>query len=392
MTRPVSDVASFDLELAFNTPAFLGNATQEAQWRSPPFKALLRQWWRVVRAPAVGYDHRELLEEERRLFGAAGEEGGQAGRSRVQLRLSTWAAGMGERLPRADEVRHPEVQHRNRSAPSHGDSGQMVSAHLYLGYGPVTTRDNRSFIAPGATAQLRVRSPRAHVDEIARAVQLAAWFGSLGSRSRNGWGSLQVSGAGVKGYAGLTENALAEAGVLRPLTEALGDRVASEWPHAIGRGNDGRPAVWRVVAARVPAPNGQTSYEGFEQWRDVMTRLARIRIGLRTQFRFDNHRPPPHAQVEDRHVLAYPVTNHRLAMPGSDSVRLANQLCFKVLKHKNRYFGLIYHLPCAMPSAFFGGRMQPPPLERQIDVWRRVHAYLNGIGIDSDEMKVQRIR
>jgi CRISPR-associated protein Cmr1 len=36
--------------LTFLTPAFLGNAEQSAQWRTPPIKALLRQWWRVVYA------------------------------------------------------------------------------------------------------------------------------------------------------------------------------------------------------------------------------------------------------------------------------------------------------------------------------------------------------
>ncbi len=32
-------------QLRFQTPAFLGNAQQQAQWRTPPIKALLRQWW-----------------------------------------------------------------------------------------------------------------------------------------------------------------------------------------------------------------------------------------------------------------------------------------------------------------------------------------------------------
>lgn len=35
-------------QLSFTTPAFLGNAGQDAQWHTPPFKALLRQWWRVA--------------------------------------------------------------------------------------------------------------------------------------------------------------------------------------------------------------------------------------------------------------------------------------------------------------------------------------------------------
>ncbi len=60
-------------QVGFNTPAFLGNAEQQAQWRTPPFKALLRQWWRVVKAPEVGYDHRRLAGlENRRCLAAQG--------------------------------------------------------------------------------------------------------------------------------------------------------------------------------------------------------------------------------------------------------------------------------------------------------------------------------
>ena len=37
-----------EYQVRFLTPAFLGNAEQGGQWRTPPFKALLRHWWRVV--------------------------------------------------------------------------------------------------------------------------------------------------------------------------------------------------------------------------------------------------------------------------------------------------------------------------------------------------------
>ncbi len=37
-------------QVSFNTPAFLGNAEQQDQWRTPTFKAMQRQWWRMVKA------------------------------------------------------------------------------------------------------------------------------------------------------------------------------------------------------------------------------------------------------------------------------------------------------------------------------------------------------
>ena len=35
------------LHIQFHTPAFLGDANQSGRWRTPPFKAQLRQWWPV---------------------------------------------------------------------------------------------------------------------------------------------------------------------------------------------------------------------------------------------------------------------------------------------------------------------------------------------------------
>lgn len=56
--------------LSFTTPAFLGNAEQSAQWRAPPFKAQLRQWWRVVHAAEKGLrsDVHAMRKDEARLF------------------------------------------------------------------------------------------------------------------------------------------------------------------------------------------------------------------------------------------------------------------------------------------------------------------------------------
>lgn len=84
--------------IGFNTPAFLGDAQQQAQWRAPPFKALLRQWWRVVKAPQASFDHRELLRHENALFGSAGSDG-EGGRSKVLLRLSAWETSAQASLP-----------------------------------------------------------------------------------------------------------------------------------------------------------------------------------------------------------------------------------------------------------------------------------------------------
>lgn len=349
-------------QVSFNTPAFLGNAEQQAQWRTPPFKALLRQWWRVVKAPDVGYDYRELLKLENTLFGSAGDDSG-GGRSNVQLRLSRWDMGTLTELPRMATHQHEEVKRNGQHVP--------VGTAVYLGFGPVTTQGNRNAIAPEAPAvTFKLRCPESETDNLRKAMQLAAWFGTLGSRARNGWGALHIEGEGLLGFDGLCDSKLTDQAPLRSLTDSLTDSLAADWPHALGSCVDGRAAIWRVVAGRADG-----KYQGFTTWREVMERLAALKIGFRTQFKLNSG--APHRQVEDRHVLAYPVTNHGL--DGLPNARLASQMRFKVAKNKEgHYFGLITHLPCAMPKAFFkSGNVRPPEMKHQIEVWQKVHEFLN---------------
>jgi CRISPR-associated protein Cmr1 len=59
------------LALQLNSPAFLGDASQSGVWRTPPIKALLREWWRIASAQGFGYDHKAMRETEGLLFGNA---------------------------------------------------------------------------------------------------------------------------------------------------------------------------------------------------------------------------------------------------------------------------------------------------------------------------------
>jgi len=356
-------------QVTFNTPAFLGNAEQQAQWRTPPFKALLRQWWRVVKAPDVDYDHHQLRQLESTLFGSAADcpDAGRSGRSQVQLRLSSWDMGRMAELPRMATQQHDEVKRNGQVVP--------VGTAVYLGFGPVTSTAMRPAIAPDTPAvTFKLRCPTSETSTLRKAMQLAAWFGSMGSRARNGWGSLHIEGEGVLGIEGLCDSKLAEQAPLRSLNSALTDRLAADWPHALGLCDDARPAVWRVFAEKTTR-EGRPYYQGFKDWKSVLEKLAALKIGFRTQFKLSSG--APHSQVEDRHVLAYPVTNHGLA--GLPNARLASQMRFKVAKNKDgQYFGLITHLPCAMPQAFFNhSTVRPPEIGHQIEVWQQVHHFLN---------------
>ncbi|HLB30968.1 MAG TPA: hypothetical protein VJN91_05515, partial [Gammaproteobacteria bacterium] len=121
--------------VSFTTPAFLGNAEQQAQWRTPPFKALLRQWWRVVYAADHEFNVNvsDMRREEGQLFGHAWLEDdhdansrpAKARKSLVRIRLSRWEIGKLRQWEHLGSVGHPEVKF-------------SVGSDLYLGYGPVT--------------------------------------------------------------------------------------------------------------------------------------------------------------------------------------------------------------------------------------------------------------
>jgi CRISPR-associated protein Cmr1 len=344
----------YQYQVSFTTPAFLGNAEQAGQWRTPPFKALLRQWWRVAYAAKKNFVFRvdEMRREEGLLFGHAWLENDtferdgrkvttSARKSEVRIRLDSWSVGKltaREWQPLAT-VTHPEVK-------------TAVGADLYLGYGPVTLpRGERqsklkanAAIQAGESTTLSLAIPDGHAPHIERALGLMASYGTLGGRSRNGWGSFSLTPLE-------RTPVLNSAPVLRLWSDALAHDW--DWPHAMGQ--DSAPLIWQT--------------KSFNDWKALMRELAIIKIGLRRQFVFTTGKNAPH--TEARHWLSYPVTNHSVQAWGGNA-RLPNSLRFKVRKTDDgKLVGVIFHMPCKPPDAF---RSDLPTLE---SVWKRVHAFLD---------------
>lgn len=329
-----------DWHLTFLTPAFLGNAEQTAQWRTPPFKALLRQWWRVAWAAERGTDVRQMRREEGVLFGHAWLETDStaARKSLVRLRLSRWDMGTQKDWRSLGSVTHPEVK-------------QPVETSLYLGYGSLiyskdkkgTTLKSNAAIQADEAATLSIAYPESEAKLIETALNLMHHFGTLGGRSRNGWGSLHMEG---------------ENGVAAPATSVFKnwrDALRCDWPHAIGTDDKGA-LIWHT--------------QSFADWRGVMQELARIKIALRTHFTF--HTGKGASEPEKRHWLSYPVTNHSVK-PWGNNARLPNSLRFKVCRSADgKLFGKIFHVPCKPPPAF-------NPNQTTIEqVWSDAHQFLDG--------------
>jgi CRISPR-associated protein Cmr1 len=357
----------------FLTPAFLGDAEQSGRWRTPPVKASLRQWWRVVYAA----DHRFAVDvdamqrEEGSLFGNAwlshrenGREISDHRKSLVRLRLDRWTEGDLKKAqwPGDAQVIHPEVTNREGKAV-------LVGSSLYLGYGPLTYDNqrratvlkNNAAIQAGEGATLSLAWPTQHpsgeVQKILddnnqrRRLERALWlmdrYGTLGGRSRNGWGSFILTPTNgtptLDGQVPVRD--------WKPCLEA-------DWPHAIGEDDKG-PLVWQTAKT-------------YDDWKTLMRDLAIIKIGLRTQFVFPNV-APPHQQPLERHWLSYPITRHT-TRAFDRSARLPNSLRFKVRcapeDHK-KLVGVIFHIPCSPSLAFNPDRAA---IER---TWKAVHTLLD---------------
>jgi len=190
--------------------------------------------------------------------------------------------------------------------------------------------------------------------------QLIHWFGTLGGRSRNGWGSFLLENEAKK--LGSIDQLNRENPILNEITRPLRQCLELEWPHALGKSDDNKLLIWKTKIS-------------FDNWRDAMKELARIKIAFRTALKFTK----PKGEVDRRHLLAYPVTHHQVNSWGNQS-RLANQLRFKVIADNNQFIGIAYHLPCSIAKELYdalGHADRQWINEQQLSVWQTVHQKLD---------------
>lgn len=367
-----------EYEVRFLTPAFLGNAEQSGQWRTPPFKALLRQWWRVVYASDHEFrvDLGKMRWEEGKLFGNAWlshlERGRQVtdySRSLLRIRLDQWDEGRGTKtkwgkleLDPGSKVRHPEVK-------------QPIGPLLYLGYGPLlsekptrvpgqarlasaTVLKSNAAVQEGESARLSLSLPNEHASRVKSALWLMDRYGTLGGRSRNGWGSFSLTPLG---------DAPALDVSTRNFVQPWKDALKSDWPHALGEDEKGL-LIWKTGP--------------FHDWRALMRGLAIVKLGLRTQFVFTTQRNA--SFPESRHWLSYPVTNHNVA--SWNRYRLPNSLRFKVRKTADEKLeAVIFHVPCFPPRDF------SPDRNAILKTWERVHRFLDELTVPAASRRYEMI-
>ena len=317
--RPMMKTIEYKVE--FLTPAFLGNAEQSGQWRTPPFKALLRQWWRVAWAARHHFqvDIDAMRHAEGKLFGNAGPEKGSSCKSRVLLRLEDWSDGKLKNDKWSMEVASVV---RSKSPANRPSVGQAFDPLHYVGYGLLKNarkmEETRSpAIGCEESKMLRIAAPESDFDAIRNAMSLAHLYGALGGRSRNGWGSVDLQRIDKN-----KEDYVSNLTLTRPWEEALD----LDWSHAIGEDESG-PLIWET--------------KNFQDWGTIMEEFGKLRKSIRK-------------------IIKAPRGN----------TRLPNTIRFKVRKSdRNGHFkGVIFHMPCKPPAKI--------NYKTPVSAWEKAHREL----------------
>ncbi|KXK59001.1 hypothetical protein AWW66_26590 [Micromonospora rosaria] len=174
-----------DLELTFETPAFVG---QPATHGPAPFpvaslRGVLRYWLRALVGAHLGSDLAALTRAETAVFGAAAGDD-EGGPSRVLFRAT-----------------RPVTYHAPEDAriwlPA-GPDGQHLRYLLGQGlYNGKTKRLSRPFLAAGTTLPLRVRNlgGPAHQTLLLASLWALTTFGGIGARVRRGFGTTTLTSA-----------------------------------------------------------------------------------------------------------------------------------------------------------------------------------------------------
>jgi CRISPR-associated protein Cmr1 len=167
-------------EVEFVTPAFLGGADQSTELRTAPFKAALRWWWRVLFGAQYGD---KIYEKESELFGSTD--------SVSKVRIEILGAPSIQKL---NTFNGKKIKVSSKGREFFIDVVDYLAYGLYdyvRGQGNVY---NRNHFNAGSHFTLNVYTPKGYKNEIITCLKALFAFGGVGSRSRNGFGSLHLIG------------------------------------------------------------------------------------------------------------------------------------------------------------------------------------------------------
>lgn len=328
------ETAEFTVEVL--TPMFLGGANGDAELRAAPLKNAVRYWWRITQGDLT---HKDLLKKEQKLFG--GVSGNKAICSLVDVVVTgSVRTGNKNKMASIGKKINPEAKNKN------------VPLSAYLGMGPVDFNGiyTKTRILPGEKFALSVFFPKENRNNLIDALSLFAEFGSLGARSRNGWGSFNL----------LVMNDRISLLPRKKLLEKYGEEISSifnidkKYPFKLGESN-GQPLFWKIGIG--------------DTWQNVMKLAGESYMDLRQQV-LPFPQAPPNG-VQERHILGYPITSHPIGNWGRNNGRMPSQLRIIIRKTGNNYNAYFFHLPHKIPKPWDSS------LGRELSVWQKIHNYLD---------------
>ena len=333
------NVEEMNFKIEFLSPTFLGGADQNAELRTAPFKNLLRQWWRVVNGTLTTD---ELRKQEGSLFGTVlGEEGACSSQVRFHL-VPDETFQLSEEIRSIGKLHHPEVK-------------VPVDRLLYLGYGPVflgkmegkLVPKSKRYIQPGSTVSFILFVPKQKKKMFNDILKIINDYGTMGSRSRNGYGSLSVT----------DENTYSDydmSSFVYHVQDFFSQVNDKQYPHGLAKDDKGI-LCWEYS-------------EKIRDWQDIFKYFSDVYMKARTQFPFKSHHV-----LEPRHILGYPAgTKHAVNEWGGNRGRMPSQLRLMVKrKRTGQLVGRILHLPHKLPKPW------NPELGSELEIWKQVHAFLD---------------
>ena len=328
------------------TPMFLGGADGNAELRVAPFKNALRYWWRIVKGDLP---HKDLLVQEQKLFGGVLDNDAcnlKTTRSLVDIDV-TGSVRIGKIY---------EMDDLDRKVNSEA-GGRRVPLTSYLGMGPVdfNGKYTKKRILPGECFSLTVTYPNDKKKEIIDAMSLFAAFGSIGARSRNGWGSFTLS---VKEKD--TASLLSRETLFNKFGESFNNIMKKDkkYPFKLGltksnETEENQPLLWKIASKNTWENAMQSAGENYMD----------LRQSLPLAFPSD---------IKERHILCYPITNHnKIDSWGGQNGRMPSQLRIIIRINTDKYNAYFLHLPHKIPLKW------NKALGSELNVWKKIHTYLD---------------
>jgi len=182
-------IKTIQFEIETITPMFLSGADQgKAELRAASIKGLMRFWWRALQAEG---ELEKLRDRENRIFGSADEKMGGGSSFSIRIRHDNLQP-VSKKFPFKDNIHKIMVTSRSRNKTF------PINILEYLAYGPFDPKRKsfRPYFDAKAKFTLIISVLNAqHIDEVLKALHYLALFGGVGSRSRNGFGSLAITKA-----------------------------------------------------------------------------------------------------------------------------------------------------------------------------------------------------